>query len=50
LLDRDIALQLKSAFEDDLRRSRELTLEAWRKRPLYESAIDWVAYQLHDQL
>jgi cardiolipin synthase len=50
LLDRDIASQLKSAFEDDLRRSRELTLQEWRKRPPHARAIDWVAYQMHDQL
>jgi cardiolipin synthase A/B len=50
LLDRDVATQLREAFEDDLRRSSELRLERWRKRPLTERAYSWLAYQLHDQL
>jgi cardiolipin synthase A/B len=48
--DRDIAQQLKRAFENDLRRSRELSLDEWRKRPWWSRAFDWVVYQLHDQL
>jgi cardiolipin synthase len=45
-----IAKELKRAFEADLRRSKELTLETWRHRPALAQAYDWVAYQLHDQL
>jgi cardiolipin synthase A/B len=48
--DASIAQQLKSAFEDDLRRSRELSREEWRKRHWWSRAFDWVVYQLHDQL
>jgi len=50
LLDQAVATQLRQAFADDLRRSRELTLEEWRKRPGYSRVIDWMAYQVHDQL
>jgi cardiolipin synthase len=50
LLDRDIARQLKAAFQEDLRRSEELTLEAWSQRRPRERVLDWVAYQMHDQL
>ena len=48
--DANIAKQLKCAFEDDLRRSRELSLEQWRRRRWWSRAIDWFAYQVHDQL
>lgn len=50
LLDAHIASQLKSAFDADLRRSSELKLERWRKRPLLARGYSWLAYQLHDQL
>jgi len=48
--DANIARQLKEAFENDLRRSRELTLEQWRERRWWDRAFDWFAYQVHDQL
>jgi len=50
LLDSAVAAQLKQAFEDDLRSSTELTLECWRRRPRYSRCVDWLAYQMHDQL
>lgn len=50
LLDKDVASQLKDAFAADLRRSSELKLERWRRRPLLERGYSWIAYQLHDQL
>jgi cardiolipin synthase len=50
LLDEAIAAELKEAFEVDLRRCRELTLEAWKQRPWYDKVIDWAAYRLHGQL
>jgi cardiolipin synthase len=50
LLDRDVARQLRSAFQIDLRHSRELQLADWRKRPAVAHLCDWVAYQMHDQL
>lgn len=50
LLDEGLASQLKAAFEADRRRSRELSLQVWLRRPWYKGAGDWLAYQLHDQL
>jgi len=48
--DANIAQQLKTAFQGDLRRSRELSLEQWRRRRWWSRAFDWFAYQVHDQL
>lgn len=50
LLDRAIAVQLKRAFADDLRRCEELTLEEWRTRSAGSRLLDWAAYQAHDHL
>ncbi len=50
LLDREIARELKAAFHDDLRSSRELTLATWRERSSLARAFDWFAYRMHDQL
>lgn len=50
ILDRQIALELKEAFNADLKRSSELRLERWRRRPLLERGCSWLAYQLHSQL
>lgn len=50
LLDRNVASQLRHAFGTDLRRCKELTLKSWRMRPRYARVIDWLAYQMHDQL
>jgi cardiolipin synthase len=50
LLDERVATELRDAFEADLRRSSELTLERWRKRPWRARAWSWIAYKLHDQL
>jgi cardiolipin synthase A/B len=50
ILNTEIALQLKQAFNEDLRRSHELKLEDWRRRPLYDRLFDGFAYMLHDQL
>jgi cardiolipin synthase len=48
--DAGIAKELKLAFENDLRRSKELSREEWKKRPLRSRLFDWFAYQVHDQL
>jgi cardiolipin synthase len=48
--DARIAEELKAAFVDDLRRSQELTLKKWRRRPWRSRAFEWFAYQVHDQL
>lgn len=48
--DAQVARELKAAFADDLRRSRELSLEKWRQRPWRARVFEWFAYQVHDQL
>lgn len=50
ILDEQIAAELRKAFEADLRRSSELQLERWRRRPLLARGYSWLAYQLHSQL
>ena len=50
ILDAGIAAQLKAAFNEDLRRSRELELERWRRRPVFARAYERFAYLLHEQL
>ena len=48
--DAKVAAQLKHAFNEDLKRSKEIKLEQWQHRAWQARAFDWVAYQLHDQL
>jgi len=50
ILDAHVAAQLKSAFQQDLRHCRELTLEEWQRRPMYDRAYERFAYMLHEQL
>lgn len=50
LLDEGVAAQLKAAFEQDLRSSREIGLEDWSRRSRFRRAGEWCAYQLHEQL
>lgn len=50
LLDADLAAQLKSAFFDDLKSSREITLQEWLKRPWHLKVFDWFAYSLRNQI
>lgn len=48
--DARVAKELKTAFEDDLKRSHELSIEGWKKRPFHSRLFEWFAYQVHDQL
>lgn len=48
--DAEIAKTLRDAFEDDLKRSKEILLSGWQQRPWHARAFDWFAYQVHDQL
>jgi len=48
--DEKTAEELRAAFEADLKRSSELRLERWRRRPLLARGYSWLAYQLHSQL
>ena len=50
ILDARIAMELKHAFNEDLRHCTELKLEEWRRRPVYLRVFDRLAYLLHDQL
>ena len=50
ILDTDLAQDLKIAFADDLKRSKEILLERWLKRRWYTRFFDWFAYLLRDQL
>jgi cardiolipin synthase A/B len=50
ILDERTAEELRAAFEADLKRSSELRLERWRRRPLLARGYSWLAYQLHSQL
>ncbi|HKQ15205.1 MAG TPA: phospholipase D-like domain-containing protein [Steroidobacteraceae bacterium] len=50
ILDEKTAEELRAAFVVDLKRSSELQLERWRRRPLLARGYSWLAYQLHSQL
>jgi len=50
LLDPAVARQLREAFEADLKRSTEISLQRWMQRPWHAKAWSWFAYRLHDQL
>jgi cardiolipin synthase A/B len=50
ILDARVAAELKAAFQQDLLRCRELELEQWRRRPVYDRAYERFAYLLHEQL
>ena len=42
--------KLKAAFKQDLRHCRELKLEEWQRRPVFDRAYERFAYLLHEQL
>lgn len=48
--DRDFALQHIAIFEDDLARSRPITLEEWENRPWRHKFLDWLASLMRTQL
>src|SRR5690606_4084345 len=50
ILDHDFAREQVRAFEADKARSRQVTLEAWRKRPWRERAVERLASLLRSQL
>jgi cardiolipin synthase len=50
VLDRGLALQERRAFEKDRQRSRAITLEDWRHRPLLDRVGDWFASLAGSQL
>jgi cardiolipin synthase len=50
ILDAATAAELSADFERDLRHCRELDLSQWRRRPVYQRALEQFAYLLHEQL
>ena len=50
ILGKETAEELRAAFVEDLKRSSELQLERWRRRPLLDRGYSWLAYQLRSQL
>ena len=48
--DRDFARQQIAIFEDDLARSRQVTLAEWENRPLRQKFMDWLASLVRTQL
>jgi cardiolipin synthase A/B len=49
LLDRAVARRLLEDYEQDLADSREITLERWRKRPLWEKIVGPFVWVLERQ-
>ncbi|MBI1872975.1 MAG: cardiolipin synthase B [Acidobacteria bacterium] len=49
ILDRDVAESCRQMFGDDLKDCREVTLDDWRRRPLWEKAIGRIAWILERQ-
>jgi cardiolipin synthase len=47
---RDFAQTQIDLFNEDLRRSRQISLAEWQARPLTEKVTDWLASKLHTQL
>ena len=50
ILDPEFAAEQAEVFEADRARSREITLEAWRRRPWQEKVKEWAAGLLRSQL
>lgn len=50
ILDPEFAAEQAEVFEADRARSREITLEAWRRRPWQEKLKEWAAGLLRSQL
>jgi cardiolipin synthase len=50
IIDRGIASELKKAFDDDLRRSKQVHLDAWNARSFWHKAEDWLSYRVNGQL
>jgi cardiolipin synthase len=50
ICNREIAMELKAAFNQDLRHCKQLQLQEWMRRPLHRKAFEVLAYLAHDQL
>ena len=49
-IDRDFGRLMEEIFTQDLGQSREYTLEQFRRRSLWERAVEWLAYPFRSQL
>ncbi|CDX40731.1 Phospholipase D/Transphosphatidylase [Mesorhizobium sp. SOD10] len=47
---RDFAQTQIDLFNEDLKRSRQISLAEWQARPMSEKVTDWLASRLHTQL
>lgn len=50
IIDEGIADQLRCAFWQDLESCIELKAEVWHRRPFWHRTMDWLCYQLKEQL
>ena len=50
VLDRDLATQMSATFEEDKSRSRRVTLEQWRHRPMSDKIMEHLAGLVRSQL
>ena len=50
IIDEGIADQLRSAFWQDLESCIEFKAETWHQRPFWHRTLDWLCYQLKEQL
>jgi cardiolipin synthase A/B len=48
--DREFALEQVRDFQEDLKKSKQITYEEWKNRPLFEKFKDWMAGLLKHQL
>ncbi|MEC4717689.1 phospholipase D-like domain-containing protein [Noviherbaspirillum sp. CPCC 100848] len=48
--DQDFALRQIDVFDEDIRRSSRVTLEAWRERPIHDKVLDYLASLASGQL
>jgi cardiolipin synthase len=47
--DRDVTARVAADLEADLRQCKEVTLDAWRRQPIWEKLIGTVAWVLERQ-
>lgn len=50
VLDQAFAANQIALFEEDKRRCREVNLDEWRKRPLRDKIIEWLAGLVRSQV
>lgn len=48
--DAGFAARMTQVVDADIQRSRELTLQDWRERPLWQRVLDWCAAQAATEL